>query len=267
MPAAEFDREWEIVLDRVKQSRDLADLHELLNKWRHTAYMELRDPGSYDGVASYQQPPALGVLGVVVLGLGEGDPRPVVVALSFGACPGAEPLPGPFRQRGADLVGAHQAGSGGDSVVAADGQHVSDAVGFPLATQGGVGAVDFVTGYPAWRDTGVQRPGAARLSRCCMLRGSLSPACSAIVQQFLPGRSASSPSRNPGHAGGSRPTRTGRPSVRASCRSRSANGQVLRSDPRPPLDHPKSTQPTMIAVAVLKSRTATPRDHELRLVY
>ncbi|MBV9139816.1 MAG: hypothetical protein JO115_02640 [Pseudonocardiales bacterium] len=45
--AAEFDREWETVLDRVKQSMDLADLHELLNKWRHTAYLEIRDPGSY----------------------------------------------------------------------------------------------------------------------------------------------------------------------------------------------------------------------------
>ncbi len=52
MPAAEFDREWEIVLDRVTQARDLADLHELLNKWRHTAYMELRDPGSYDRMLS-----------------------------------------------------------------------------------------------------------------------------------------------------------------------------------------------------------------------
>ena len=45
--AAEFDREWEVVLDRVKQSQDLADLHELLNKWRHTAYAEMCDPGSY----------------------------------------------------------------------------------------------------------------------------------------------------------------------------------------------------------------------------
>jgi hypothetical protein len=44
---AEFDREREIVLDRVKQSKDLADLHELLNKWRHTAYLEMREPGSY----------------------------------------------------------------------------------------------------------------------------------------------------------------------------------------------------------------------------
>ncbi len=45
--AVEFDREWRIVLERVKQSQDLADLHELLNKWRHTAYMEMHEPGSY----------------------------------------------------------------------------------------------------------------------------------------------------------------------------------------------------------------------------
>lgn len=45
--AAEFDREWQIVLERVTQSQDLADLHEPLNKWRHTAYMEMREPGSY----------------------------------------------------------------------------------------------------------------------------------------------------------------------------------------------------------------------------
>jgi hypothetical protein len=45
--AAEFDHEWNVVLDRVKQSKDLTNLHDLLNKWRHTAYMEMRDPGSY----------------------------------------------------------------------------------------------------------------------------------------------------------------------------------------------------------------------------
>jgi hypothetical protein len=45
--AAEFDREWALVLDRVKQSQDLAELHDLLAKWRHTAYMEMRDPGSH----------------------------------------------------------------------------------------------------------------------------------------------------------------------------------------------------------------------------
>lgn len=45
--AGEFDYEWGIVLDRVKQSQDLADLHALLNKWRHTAYMEMREPGAY----------------------------------------------------------------------------------------------------------------------------------------------------------------------------------------------------------------------------
>lgn len=36
------------MLDRVKQSMDLADLHAPLNKWRHTAYLEMREPGSYD---------------------------------------------------------------------------------------------------------------------------------------------------------------------------------------------------------------------------
>jgi len=45
--AVKFDREWEIVLDRIKESRDLTDLQAWLNKWRHTAYMEMCDPGSY----------------------------------------------------------------------------------------------------------------------------------------------------------------------------------------------------------------------------
>ncbi|MGH3811317.1 MAG: DUF6247 family protein [Pseudonocardiaceae bacterium] len=45
--AAEFDSEWAIVLERAKLSKDLAGVHDLLNRWRHTAYMEMRDPGSY----------------------------------------------------------------------------------------------------------------------------------------------------------------------------------------------------------------------------
>jgi uncharacterized protein DUF6247 len=45
--AAEFDREWEIVLERAKQTKDLAGVHDLLNKWRHLAYAELKEPGSY----------------------------------------------------------------------------------------------------------------------------------------------------------------------------------------------------------------------------
>jgi hypothetical protein len=45
--AAEFDAEWELVLEHAKQSKDLAEVHDLLNKWRHTAYMEMRDPGAY----------------------------------------------------------------------------------------------------------------------------------------------------------------------------------------------------------------------------
>jgi hypothetical protein len=45
--AAEFDAEWNIVLDKAKQSKDLAPVHALLAKWRHFAYAEQRDPGSY----------------------------------------------------------------------------------------------------------------------------------------------------------------------------------------------------------------------------
>lgn len=44
---AEFDSEWEMVLDHAKQSKSLAGVHDLLNKWRHTAYLEMRDPGAY----------------------------------------------------------------------------------------------------------------------------------------------------------------------------------------------------------------------------
>lgn len=46
--AAEFDREWDIVLERAKQSKDLAGVHELLTKWRHIAYLEGRDPGAHE---------------------------------------------------------------------------------------------------------------------------------------------------------------------------------------------------------------------------
>lgn len=45
--AAEFDREWDIVLERAKQSKDLAGVHDLLGKWRHIAYREMREPGSH----------------------------------------------------------------------------------------------------------------------------------------------------------------------------------------------------------------------------
>jgi len=45
--AAEFDREWEFTLNQAKDSKSLAGIHDLIAKWRHTAYMEMRDPGSY----------------------------------------------------------------------------------------------------------------------------------------------------------------------------------------------------------------------------
>ena len=45
--AAEFDREWAIVLDEAKQTQDLGGVHDLLTKWRHFAYAELTAPGTY----------------------------------------------------------------------------------------------------------------------------------------------------------------------------------------------------------------------------
>lgn len=45
--ATEFDREWKIVLERVKESLELVDVQNLLHKWRHTAYMEMCEPGAY----------------------------------------------------------------------------------------------------------------------------------------------------------------------------------------------------------------------------
>jgi hypothetical protein len=44
---AEFDAEWESELDQAKASKDLAVVRELLTKWRHIAYTEMRDPGAY----------------------------------------------------------------------------------------------------------------------------------------------------------------------------------------------------------------------------
>jgi hypothetical protein len=44
---AEFDREWETVLERAKQEKDMTSIHSLLTKWRHLAFAELQDPGSY----------------------------------------------------------------------------------------------------------------------------------------------------------------------------------------------------------------------------
>ncbi|MDN5915213.1 MAG: DUF6247 family protein [Pseudonocardia sp.] len=35
------------MLEQAKTSHDLAGVHQVLAKWRHVAYAELRDPGSY----------------------------------------------------------------------------------------------------------------------------------------------------------------------------------------------------------------------------
>jgi hypothetical protein len=45
--AAEFDAEWNVVLEEAKVSHSLAGIHQLLSRWRITAHAELRDPGTY----------------------------------------------------------------------------------------------------------------------------------------------------------------------------------------------------------------------------
>jgi Family of unknown function (DUF6247) len=43
----EFDAEWDLTLDEAKRDKNLTPIHSLLNKWRHLAYAELRDPGAH----------------------------------------------------------------------------------------------------------------------------------------------------------------------------------------------------------------------------
>ena len=44
---AEFDQEWNIVLDHAKQSHDLNSVFGLLTKWQHIVVTERRQPGAY----------------------------------------------------------------------------------------------------------------------------------------------------------------------------------------------------------------------------
>jgi hypothetical protein len=43
---AEFDVEWDVVLEQAKHDMDLVPIRSLLTKWRHLAHAEMRDPGS-----------------------------------------------------------------------------------------------------------------------------------------------------------------------------------------------------------------------------
>ncbi|MEU6270457.1 DUF6247 family protein [Saccharopolyspora shandongensis] len=45
--AAEFDAEWDLVLDRAKRSHDLTEVFGLLQKWQHYAHTEQVAPGTY----------------------------------------------------------------------------------------------------------------------------------------------------------------------------------------------------------------------------
>ena len=43
----DFDREWDLVLDRAKRDKDLGPVLDLLSKWRHVAQAETAEPGSW----------------------------------------------------------------------------------------------------------------------------------------------------------------------------------------------------------------------------
>lgn len=42
-----FDAEWEIVLEAAKGTQDLQTIHNLVQKWRHVATAEAKEPGWY----------------------------------------------------------------------------------------------------------------------------------------------------------------------------------------------------------------------------
>lgn len=45
--AAEFEAEWNVVMDEAKAAMDLAPVRAMLSKWVQFAVAEQRDPGSY----------------------------------------------------------------------------------------------------------------------------------------------------------------------------------------------------------------------------
>lgn len=79
---------------------------------------------------------------------------------------------------------------------------------------------------------------SARPSRCCMPSGAASPAHSAVVRQFLRGRSDTTAARAPTASSdaGVRPARTAPPSGSSGSRTPPAGGQGLRWDLRPSPD-------------------------------
>jgi site-specific DNA recombinase len=82
----------------------------------------------------------------------DGDPCPVVPAVSFGAGPRGQPLPGLPGQAGGQLIGAEGApGTGGDPVIAGDREHVRDAPGLQPGAQRPVVPGDLVPGHPGER--------------------------------------------------------------------------------------------------------------------
>ena len=124
-------------------------LDQLRQRHRVRGPAQVAADGAGGAVAADQQ---VAVPGAAVA---DGDPGPVVVALSLGALAGREPLPGPFRQPGGQLIGPQRAaGAGGHPVVAGDCEDVGDVLFFQPAAQRPVVPVDLIAGHPAERYPG-----------------------------------------------------------------------------------------------------------------
>jgi hypothetical protein len=107
----------------------------------------------------------------------------------------------------------------------------------------------------------------ARASRCCIPSGDWSPTCSAIIEQFLNGNSASRPSTN-ARARRRGSTRRKRSPIGSSAhRVSPASGEDLRFDQGPPEDHYQSPQAGMTRKWLPRLGHRHAQDQGLRLEY
>src|SRR6266545_445316 len=133
----------EVLLDRPAEPGDVDHGGQGDRPWA-VAAVEGQFPGA--PVAADQQPAAARA------GVADGDPGPVIPAVSLGALACRYPLPGPFGQAGGEFIGAGGApGPGGYPVVARDRQHVGDPLLFQPGAQRPVVSVDLVAGDPGER--------------------------------------------------------------------------------------------------------------------
>lgn len=105
------------------------DRHQSAQRGHGRAVATVVSQFAVAGVPADEQPLTTGACGGGVWPA-QSDPGPVVETIALGSWAGAEPLPGLFGQAGGDLVGAARSGTGRDSTITADGQHITELAGF-----------------------------------------------------------------------------------------------------------------------------------------